>query len=95
MHGTNRLKVPAILMLITLSSCMEPGDIGKGPACASSLSAAENALKSAKTDSIGTTFDWAKAAALIAAARTQQQFNEYENCVLKARNARRILSLRN
>jgi hypothetical protein len=92
MRDADRLKIPVIVLLITLSGCMEAGDYGKGPACASGLASAESALMSAKADSVGTTFDWAKAAALIFAARTQQQFNEYENCLIKARNARRIVS---
>ncbi len=94
MHGTHRLRIPAMIVLITLSACMEAGDRGRGPACQSGLEAAERALKAAQANSIGKAFDWAKAATLIAAARTQQQFNEFENCVIKARNAREILSIR-
>jgi len=59
------------------------------------LDAAERDLKRAKANSLGSVIDWTKAAALIGAARTQQQFNEFENCVIKAKNARRILSVRN
>ncbi|MDE0795189.1 MAG: hypothetical protein OSB76_06085 [Alphaproteobacteria bacterium] len=42
----------------------------------------------------GNTFG-AKAATLIAAARTQQQFEEYQNCVIKAKQARKIIARRN
>ena len=84
-----------MIMLITLSACMEAGDRGLGPACERGLVAAERDLKSAQANSIGKAIDWTKAAVLIAAARTQQQFNEFENCVIKARSAREIISLRN
>jgi hypothetical protein len=74
---------------------MEPGDRGLGPSCERLLDAAERDLQRAKANSIGSVLDWTKAATLIAAARTQQQFNEFENCVIKARRAREILSVRN
>ncbi len=74
---------------------MEPGDRGLGPACESTLSAAERELGAAKANSIGRAIDWAKAATLIAAARTQQQFNEFQNCLIKARSARENLAQRN
>lgn len=82
----------AALGLILLSGCMEPEDRGLGPACESKLTAAEHELGEAKANSIGRAVDWARAAALIAAARSQQQFNEYQNCVLKADHARKIIS---
>ena len=83
-----------MIILITLSACMDAGDRGLGPACQSGLAAAERDLMSAKANSFGSAIDWTRAAALIAAARTQQQFNEYQNCIVKARSAREIISLR-
>jgi hypothetical protein len=71
---------------------MDPADRGLGPACESNLSAAERALSAAQANNVGKAIDWVKAATLIGAARTQQQFSEYQNCVLKAKKAREILS---
>ena len=34
---------------------------------------------------------WTKAASLLAAAKVQQQFEEYQNCVIKVREARGYL----
>ncbi len=48
-----------------------------------------------KGNSVGKAIDWAKAATLIAAARTQQQFEEYQNWVIKAKQARKIIARRN
>lgn len=77
---------------MALAACMDRGDIGLGPACESNLAAAERALGQAKANNVGKVVDWTKAATLIGAARTQQQFSEYQNCVLKARKAREILA---
>ncbi len=95
MLGIDRPKVLVFIALITLAGCMEPGDRGLGPLCESTLSAAERDLKAAKADSIGRAIDWAKAATLIAAARTQQQFNEFQNCLIKAKRAREIIAQSN
>jgi hypothetical protein len=94
MPGIDRSKIVVLIVLIALAGCMEPGDRGLGPACESTLSAAERELRAAKSNSIGRAIDWAKAVTLIAAARTQQQFNEYQNCLIKARSAREILAQR-
>ncbi|MEX0693027.1 MAG: hypothetical protein WD075_01155 [Rhodospirillales bacterium] len=75
-----------------LSGCTDAGDRGLGPDCESRLTAAENELGHAKANSIGKSIDWARAAALIAAARTQQQFDEFQNCVIKADSARKIIA---
>ena len=95
MHVVCWPKFLVLIALVALPGCMEPGDRGLGPACESALAAAERDLKSAKANSIGSVIDWAKAATLIGAARTQQQFNEFQNCWIKAKKAREILSVRN
>jgi hypothetical protein len=95
MYGVCWPKFVVFVTLVALSGCMEPGDRGQGPACESSLAAAERDLMAAKANSIGSVIDWAKAAVLIGAARSQQQFNEFQNCVIKAKKARQILSVRN
>jgi Cu/Ag efflux pump CusA len=56
---------------------------------------AERALAKAKGNSVGKAIDWAKAATLIAAAGTQKQFEEYQNWVIKAKQARKIIARRN
>ena len=95
MHPTQLMKVLPVIALIGLAACADAGDRGLGPACESALNAAERALSRAKADSVGKVVDWTKAASLIAAAKTQQQFDEYQNCVQKARRAREIIARRN
>jgi hypothetical protein len=75
-----------------LSGCADAGDRGLGPVCESRLNAAQSELSHAKANSVGKSIDWARAATLIAAARTQQQFDEFENCVIKADRAREIIA---
>jgi hypothetical protein len=95
MHAVHGKILAVFITMTLLSGCMDAADRGLGPACESGVSAAERALKKAKANQIGRAIDWAKAAGLIAAARTQQQFSEYQNCVLKAARAREIISRRN
>ncbi len=70
----------------------EPGEAALGPACAEGLLAAEQDLQAARAQGLGDSVNWTRAASLIGAARVQQGFGEYENCVLKTRDARAYLS---
>ena len=92
MQAARGVHILLIVAFVLLTGCMDAADRGLGPACESNLLAAERALGRANANKVGKAIDWAKGAALIAAARTQQQFSEYQNCFLKARKAREILS---
>jgi hypothetical protein len=75
-----------------LTACAgDPEDRGLGPACASGLDAANRALSKAKAAGLADSVNWGKAASLISAAKIQQQFSEYKNCVVKTREAQRLL----
>ena len=75
-----------------LSACAgDPEDRGLGPACAQGLKAASSQLNRAKANGLSDSVDWGKAASLISAAKIQQQFSEYKNCVVKTREASRLL----
>ena len=95
MPGIDQPKVVAFIALIMLAACMESGDRGLQPACEATIFVAERELKAAKANKIGRAIDWAKAATLIAAARTQQQFNEFQSCLIKVRSAQEIIAQRN
>lgn len=76
----------------TLAACAgDPEDRGLGPACAKGLKAASSQLNHAKANGLSDSVDWGKAASLISAAKIQQQFSEYKNCVVKTREASRLL----
>ena len=75
-----------------LAACTgDRADRGLGPSCAAGLEAANNDLGAAKAAGLADSLNWGKAASLISAAKVQQQFSEYQNCVVKTREARRLL----
>jgi len=83
----------SLLMIFVLAGCTQDrGDIGLGGQCASGLDAGYRELNQAEANGLSGTVAWSKAATLLAAAKIQQQFEEYQNCVLKVRKARAYLS---
>ena len=75
-----------------LAACAgDPADRGLGPRCAAGLDAANSQLSAAKAAGLADSVNWGKAASLISAAKIQQQFSEYQNCVVKTREAQRLL----
>lgn len=84
---------PLLLGLAMLAAACsgEPGEARFGPACSDGLEVAERELQAARSDGFGDTVRWTKAASLIGAARVQEGFGEYQNCVIKVREARAYL----
>jgi hypothetical protein len=83
----------AIAAALLLAACAgDPADRGLGPSCASGLDAANRDLGAAKAAGLADSVNWGKAASLISAAKVQQQFSEYQNCVIKTKEARRLLA---
>jgi hypothetical protein len=81
-----------LLMIALLAGCtQDQGDIGLGGQCASQLDAGYRELNNAEANGLSGTVAWSKAATLLAAAKVQQQFEEYQNCVIKAHKARAYL----
>jgi hypothetical protein len=79
------------LALVGAARSGEPGEVSLGPRCADGLATAERELDTARAQGFGESVAYTKAASLIGAARIQQGFGEYENCVLKTRDARAYL----
>lgn len=88
-------KIPAhacLLTILILAGCTQDrGDIGLGAACADGLDAGYRELNQAEANGLSGSVAWSKAATLLAAAKVQQQFEEYQNCVVKVRSARGYL----
>lgn len=81
-----------LLATFLMNGCTQDrGDVGLGPACAAELDAGYRELNRAEADGLSGTVRWTKAASLLGAAKVQEQFEEYQNCVLKARKARQYL----
>lgn len=84
--------IPALLALslITfLSACSgAPLRPNQARECASGLSTAYAELDRARAHGFDGTVEWTKAAGLLTAAKIQQQFGKYPNCIDKVRRAR-------
>ena len=81
-----------LLMIVILTGCTQDrGDIGIGGQCASGLDAGYRELNHAEANGLSGTVAWSKAATLLGAAKIQQQFEEYQNCVIKVQKARAYL----
>lgn len=81
----------AALVLISLAAAAQSKD-GLEAQCAKGLDAAYAELDLAKATGVGGVADMSWAASLLAAAKTQQQFGKYPNCVEKVNRARRIIA---
>jgi hypothetical protein len=80
------------LMTLLLAGCSQDrGDVGLGGQCSAGLDAGYRELNQAEADGFSGAVTWSKAASLLGAAKIQQQFEEYQNCVLKVQKARRYL----
>ena len=87
-----RPKLIVALGLLLVAGCSQDrGDQGKRDACKANLDAGYRELNKAEADGFSGTVDWGKAASLLAAAKVQEQFEEWENCMLKAQKARSYL----
>ena len=76
-----------------LAGCTgEYGERGYAPACRQELRAGNQELRYAKAQGLSDSVAWTKAASLLGAAKVQEQFEEYQNCLIKAREARRYLA---
>lgn len=85
--------VLAVIAVLLLAACSaESGDRGLAGHCQTSIAAAESALSRAKASGLGSSVRWGAAASLIGAAKVQEQFGEYQNCVNKTTRAQQQLS---
>jgi hypothetical protein len=83
------IAIPVILLLAGCSP--DQGDIGLGGQCSAGLDAGYRELNQADADGFSGAVTWSKAASLLGAAKIQEQFEEYQNCVIKVQKARRYL----
>jgi len=89
-----RIIASSILLTLplALSGCSgDSADVGLGPACADGLEAGYRELNQAEADGLSSSVKWTRAGSLLGAAKIQEQFGEYQNCVIKVREARALL----
>lgn len=86
-----RVVCAAALSSVSLPAAAQSKD-GLEAQCAKGLDAAYAELDLAQAKGVGGVADMSWAASLLAAAKTQQQFGKYPNCIEKVNRARRIIA---
>jgi hypothetical protein len=76
-----------------LGACTGMPRISQAEACANGLDRAFNELEDAKAKGFSGTVSWVKAASLLSAAKVQQQFEKYPNCIDKVHRARQYIRM--
>lgn len=87
----SRLTLPILAIALTtlLSACAgAPARPDQAHECATGLRVAYSELEDARAHGFDGTVEWTKAAGLLTAAKIQQQFGKYPNCIDKVRRAR-------
>ena len=83
------LTVMTLTLALFLSACAgAPLHPNQARECAAGLSMAYAELDRARANGFDGTVEWTKAAGLLTAAKIQQQFGKYPNCIDKVRRAR-------
>lgn len=89
MRSTLSLLIAGVLALGLLSACNpRPISSGQRVQCANGLNAGYRELERARLKGLGGTVALTKAASLLGAAKVQQQFDKFPNCISKVKRAR-------
>ncbi|ODN44095.1 hypothetical protein BGC07_12685 [Piscirickettsia litoralis] len=82
-------KTSLLLISLILTACAgAPSNPQQADQCEEGLKQAYKELDYAKTKGLDGTVDYTKAASLLSAAKIQQQFNKFPNCINKVERAR-------
>ena len=89
MHAMRSLVIIALtLLLAATAGCAGNPTSSLADQCEDGLKAAYRELDFAKANGLEGTVEYSKAAGLLTAAKVQQQFGKYPNCVDKVERAR-------
>lgn len=80
-----------LISILVASGCAGNPNSGIANQCRSGLSTAYKELDLAKVEGFGGTVDYTKAASLLGAAKIQEEFGKYPNCVNKVQRARQYI----
>lgn len=83
---------PIAFVSAFLLGCSGNTDSSLARQCSSGLDAAYGELSLAETQGFGGTVAWTKAASLLTAAKVQQGFEKYPNCIEKVTRARKYIA---
>lgn len=84
------LKILLIFTLV-LSACAGNPNSGAANQCRSGLSTAYKELDFARAEGFSGTVAYTKAASLLGAAKIQEEFEKYPNCINKVQRAREYI----
>jgi len=89
----NRLKTIAattgmLSLGLLLAACSGNKSLAEASACKNGLSQAYSEFERAEADGFGGAVDMTKAGSLLSAAKIQEQFEKYPNCIDKVERAR-------
>lgn len=76
---------------VVFSGCAAVHSARLASQCDSDLARANAELEETKVQGFGSTVAWTKAATLLTAAKIQQQFDKFPNCINKAARARHYI----
>lgn len=83
---------PRIVMLAlvgaVMAGCSGKPNPGQATACRNGIDRAYKAFSQAESEGFGGAVDMTKAAGLLSAAKVQEQFEKYPNCLDKVKRAR-------
>ena len=82
------LRVALFGSVLILAACSGSPNPGQEQACRNGIDTAYAELRKAESEGLGGAVDITKAASLLSAAKVQQQFEKYPNCVDKVKRAR-------
>lgn len=83
-----KISITIAFTSIFFSGCAAVHSAKLANQCRTGLATANAELEKAKVDGFSSTVSWTKAAALLTAAKIQQQFDKFPNCVNKVARAR-------
>lgn len=93
-----KLSIPRIVAtaavmssFLLLAGCAGKANPGQAQACRNGLDRAYKDLKTAESEGFRGAADITAAAALLAAAETQEKFGKYPNCIQKVNRARTLI----
>ena len=75
------------MMLVSINGCATNPTSSEAKQCRADLNAAYKNLDIAKAKGFSGTVEYGKAAALLTAAKIQEEFGKYPNCIDKAKRA--------
>jgi len=83
--------IPLVGAVLMLAGCAGNPVSSEAEQCRKGLEVAYQELDFAKSEGLGAKWEYTKAAALLGAAKVQEEFGKYPNCVIKVKRARQYI----